>query len=111
MVMRETIASIAIRLNPGRYRLGDIADLDGRLGRLLDARPHAAAHPAEQRRAIRGALVDADARERALEHRGEDRAPQRAAPAAAAEPRARHVSADQIRGVAQREGDALEHRA
>src|SRR3954453_20997673 len=103
MVMRETIASIAIRLNPGRVRLGDIAGRDAGADRLVEAGPHARAHPAEQRRAVRGALIDADALERDLEHRGEERAPQRAAPAAAAEPRARHVSADQIRGVAERE--------
>src|SRR3954470_16840743 len=107
MVMRETVASLAIRLNPGRDRLGDVAGRDACADRLVEAGPHARAHAAEQRRAVRGALVDADALEPDLEHRGEDRAPQRAAPAAAAEPRARHVPADQVRGVAQRERDAL----
>src|SRR4051794_28296409 len=87
VVLLETIARLAVDRYRLRYRLGDIADLDARLDRLVDARPHARAHAAEKRGSVGRPLVDADALERDLEHRGEDRAPQVAAPAAAAQPR------------------------
>ena len=71
-------------------------------------------HPAEQRRAVGGALVDHGRLERHPEHRGDDLQPQLRARAAARDaPHARAPAEllDEVQRVAQREGHALEHRA
>ena len=79
-----------------------------------DVRPDAGRNAAENRGAERGALVDRDALERQLEHRGDDLQPQLAARAAARhapERRAATELVDQIERVAKAERYALEHRA
>src|SRR3954467_14104897 len=98
---------------PDRLRVDGLADADTLGHGRLDVGPDAGSDAAEERRAVRGALLHLGQLEREAEHRRDDPEPQaapRRSPRDAPDLRLDAEAADQLERVAQAVGDALQDR-